>query len=116
MLKKENRLTKNRYFNFIYRKGSKFYAHESYLVVTKTKFLFNKYGFAVSSKIGNAVVRNKVKRRLRSIVRELGKNVKQKVNCIIVARVGIEKLSYKEMKNQVDYLFKKSGIYEPKNN
>ena len=65
MLKKENRLKKNKHFNYIYKKGNTEFEKHINLCFLKTKFKPFKVGFSVSNKIGKSNVRNKVKRRLR---------------------------------------------------
>lgn len=68
------RLGKNRNYRYVYRKGK---SHPSRLVVVyflRGKDL--KIGFSVSSKLGNAVVRNRVRRCLREDVRLLRPRLK----------------------------------------
>ena len=65
MLKKENRLKKNRHFKYIYKHGETKVLNKLSLVYIKTKFKTYKVGFSVSKKVGKSVVRNKIKRRLR---------------------------------------------------
>ena len=45
-----------------------------------------KVGLAVTKKVGHAVVRNKIRRRLREIVRKQLPNLKQNYNIIVVAK------------------------------
>ena len=111
MLSKKNRLKKKKEFNFIYKKGEVFYSKFLSLYVTKTKLNFCKVGFSVSNKIGNSVVRHKVKRKLTEIIRlniaKLPAN-----NYIFVAKNGIENLSYKELLDNVFHVLKKAKIIE----
>ena len=68
MIKRENRLKKNKHFNYIYKNGTSIKLGVLSLVYTKTKFKPFKVGFSVNNKIGKAVVRNKVKRRLKECI------------------------------------------------
>ena len=68
-------------------------------------------GFSVSNKIGKSTVRNKVKRRLREIVRLNFSSIKGTHNLVIIAKDGIEKLSYKELENEVINLLKKANLF-----
>lgn len=61
MLKKENRLTKNRHFQYIYRRGTSTQTRYLTMLHYKTSFKDIKVGFSVSKKIGKSVVRSKVK-------------------------------------------------------
>ena len=63
------RLRKNRQFQYVYRKGKSCACHELVLLHVRSARL--QAGFSVSRKIGNSVVRNRVKRRLREKFRAL---------------------------------------------
>lgn len=67
-----------------------------------------KIGFSVSNKIGKAVVRNLVKRRLRAILRENLCAIKQKGQMVFIAKEGIEKADFKEIEKDVKYLIGKT--------
>ena len=73
------------------------------VVTTKAYLPYSRFGISVSNKIGNAVVRNKIKRRIRYAIcefkKENGKIARK--NYIFVARQGIEKIEYKQLKNSV---------------
>ena len=63
-----------------------------------------KIGFAVSNRIGKAVVRNLVKRRLRAILRENLHLIKVKGQIVFVAKEGIETMEYREIESEVKRL------------
>ena len=62
MLERKHRLTKRKEFNYIFKKGKAFSTKLFVLNYSPTKLPTFKVGFSVSKKIGNAVIRNKVKR------------------------------------------------------
>lgn len=110
MIQKEHRLKKNRHFSYIYKKGlAQFEKHLS-LVYLKTKISPFKVGFSVSNKIGKSHVRNKVKRRLRESFREIMPNVSPDYNYIVVAKNGIENLSFQEIKSELISVLKKANL------
>lgn len=111
MLEKENRLKKRKEFGYIYKKGKTVYSKYLMLVYVSTKLKDIRVGFSISKKIGKAHTRNLIKRRLRAIVFDLLKQNKLKTNnYIFVANVGIDNLSFEELKNQVMYLLTKENL------
>jgi ribonuclease P protein component len=69
-----------------------------------------KIGFSVAKKIGKAYMRNLVKRRLRSIVRDIVPNLPNNYNMVIIAKSGIENISFAEMKRQTYKVFDMTGL------
>jgi len=108
-VKKILRLRKKRDFKRIYNKGKSLATYNLVLFYYPNNCNKNRVGFSVSKKIGNAVVRNKVKRRLREIIR-LKKDLKKGFDIIIIARKPVVKLDYSGMERDLDKLFNKSGI------
>ena len=90
------RLTGNKQFTRIRGQGKS--AANRFLVI---RYLPNgldhsRFGFMVSRRIGNAVVRNRVKRRLREAVRLTP--VKAGWDAVFIARRGTERAGYQELK------------------
>ena len=115
MLSKENRLTKNKYFQYIYRKGTKVHSANITLLYASTKIKPLKVGITVSNKVGDAVTRNKVKRRIRAIIRNYLKNMSDKYNYVIVVRPSVVNLSFDELKKEVRYILKKGNLLNETN-
>ena len=113
MLSSKNRLKKKREFSFIYKKGKGFYSQNLSVYIYKTKYKFCKIGFSIGSKVGNSVVRHKIKRRLSEIVRFYIKNMPIN-NYVFVAKSGIEKVDYFALKNQVENLINKINLDKEK--
>ena len=66
-MQKQYRIRKNKQFRYIYRKGHVNGTHLATLHYVASPRL--QTGFCVSKKVGNAVVRNRVKRRMREYFR-----------------------------------------------
>ncbi len=58
-------LKKNKEFNFVYKKGKPAYTKDLTLVCKQVGKGGVRVGFSVSKKVGKAVLRNKVRRRLK---------------------------------------------------
>ena len=69
MLSRINRVKKTKEFNYIYRKG-KFYSCSYFSVhYVDTKLPNAKIGISISNKVGNSVIRSRLKRVISEIVR-----------------------------------------------
>lgn len=110
MLFRENRL-KSKDFKEI-RKGGRFF-NEQFLSLIKAENNLNqsRFGFVVSQKISKkAVIRNKIKRRLREIIRNNLDKIKKNYNVIFIAKKGIEEKEFKEIKEITEQLLKKARL------
>ena len=101
----DHRLKKNKHFNYIYRKAKRSSSKHMTLFYIQSKFRTYKIGFSVNKKIGKANERNKLKRRLREIVR-VNNLPKAYFNYILMAREGANELSFAELQKEVIGLFK----------
>ncbi len=109
MLKTQFRLKKRKEFNYIYRKGEKFNSENLSLIVIKSKFQNCKIGLSVSNKVGNAVVRNKLKRQFRAILAPFVTKIQYK-NFILVAHPTIIDKDFTEKQNEIIKLLKKGKL------
>lgn len=68
-------------------------------------------GLSVSKKLGNAVTRNRIKRRLRHILHEFLPALSSE-DVVVIARKGVEELNYQEMKSNLLHVLKLATIYQ----
>ncbi len=102
-------IKKKQDFQEIYQNGRKVVGE--YFVII---FLCNsgdlKAGIVVSKKVGKAVLRNKMKRRIRAYFREKNWNLSLKM--IILTRHQSGNITWKQLNHDLDSLFEKLSIYE----
>lgn len=103
-MERRYRLKKNRTFQYVYRKGHSVACRNLVMLLAPGREL--KIGFSVSKKTGNAVTRNRIKRRLRECFRPYLGDVKTGLY-VIVARPSAAEAAFDDLKRDVRYLLKK---------
>ena len=102
----DHRLKKNKQFSYLYKKGNRKNSKFLTLFEVDSKYKCYKIGFSVNKKIGKANIRNKVKRRLKEIVRTNNLCCGYK-NYILLAKIGINELNFDDLKTEVFKVFNK---------
>lgn len=85
-MKVRGTLKKNSDFRRLYAKGKSAVTPYLVLYARPNRLGENRLGYTVSAKLGHAVVRNRVRRRLREIVRLNSPAVRQGYDMVLVAR------------------------------
>lgn len=70
----------------------------------------SRFGFIVSKRIGNAAMRNKVKRRLREAVRS--NQVKAGWDALFIARKGSERANSQDLRQATTSLLRRSSLMD----
>ncbi len=111
-MKKKDVVKSKIVFNDIIQKGTRI-SNKYYVVCfEKSNDNTSKYGIAVGKKVGNAVIRNKVKRQIRNIITNNIKTIQDGFNYIIISKKEILKLSYGEMEKYLMVLLNKGETNE----
>lgn len=105
-------LKSNMEFNRVYSKGKNFWNRNLILYVRKSDSKNTRVGYSITKKVGNAVVRNKVRRRLKEIHRLYTNNIKVGYELIIIPKKNVVDISYKELESAVLHIFKLAGMIE----
>ncbi len=103
-------IKENREFMFLYRKGESYCADCLVIYVRKNKNRGLRLGITATKKIGKAVIRNKVKRRIRESFSANADKLPPCYDIIIVARSKAACSSYAELNSAMRYLFHKAGL------
>lgn len=105
-MKNSESLRKNRQFQFVYKYGRS-YANKYLVMYIKENGLgMNRIGISVSKKVGNSVVRHRVKRLIKESYR-LHENVfNSGLDMVIVARVGASEVGFYEIEKALLHLSK----------
>lgn len=113
-MKKNNIIKSNLEFDRII-KSNRSYKYKDYIIyLERSSNVDFHFGISVGKKIGKAVIRNKIKRQLKSIIDK--NNYENGINCIIIVRKGILKKSFRVMEEELNEGFKKLKIKKEKIN
>jgi ribonuclease P protein component len=104
----ERYLKKNSQFSLVYDEGKSWAGKEVVLKALSNGSSSSKFGFVVSRRVGKAVVRNRVKRRLREITRQTP--VQPGWDVILIARVPAAETEYRSLEKSVRKLLLRAGL------
>ena len=110
-MKKVYRIKKNEDIEIILRKKNS-YGNKNYVIYIAKNLETNHFrlGMSVGKKVGNAVVRNKEKRRIKSVIKCFENNISN-FDIFIVARPNSLNLTYKEKEESILKLLKLSKVW-----
>jgi len=109
-MRRAQRLRRRQEFAEVYRRGRRFHSDLLVLRTLKTNRPLTRFGFAVSRAVGGAVVRNRVKRRLREAARSLP--VAPGWDVVMNARTAAAQASYDELRRTLSGLLAKAKLLE----
>ena len=114
-MKKRFRVKKEKDFNAIFKEGKSFANRKFVIYRLENNEQHFRVGLSVSKKLGNAVTRNLIKRRIRHILIEHKDQLVENVDFVVIARKGVEILDYAEMEKNLLHVLKLSKIYQEGN-
>lgn len=110
-VEKKNRLTKREYFDKVYRHGKSTANHQFVLYYkARPEQETFRLGVSVSKKLGNAVVRNRIRRMLKEIVRLNAARIPGGYDLIIIARKPAAEMDYHDMEKSVLHVLKRASL------
>jgi ribonuclease P protein component len=107
-MNREQRLTKDSEFSPVLRQGKTLVHNLVVLKALPNGLEFDRYGFVVSRKVGKAVVRNKVKRRMREAVRATP--IQPGWDLVFIARDGVGAASYQGIEAAIKGLLHRARL------
>lgn len=104
-------LKRHKEFRYTYRVGRSVGTRLFSLVWAKNRSDSVKVGFSVSKKIGNAVLRNRAKRRLRACITPMLGSIRKGTNLIFIARHDVLDVPFPEMQKQMEDVIRRAGLW-----
>jgi len=111
---KEKRLTHTTEFARVQSEGTKHHGRILMLGVLAPKDEKSfRTGFVTSKRVGKAVVRNRLRRRLREIVRTEQQRLRAGFWCVVIARPAAAQASYRALRDEWLHLAERASILAP---
>lgn len=107
-------LKKDLDFKKVYRKKKTFGNRNFTLYVKNNGLDHSRMGFSINKKVGKAVVRNRIKRQLKSLYRESYKNINPGLDMVLVVKTNVSDLDYKEVQSAFYHILKVSKVRKGK--
>jgi ribonuclease P protein component len=105
------RLAKREDFNKVYRYGKSVANHQFVLYyLPQPKLEHFRLGVSVSKKIGNAVVRNRLRRMMKEIVRLKKEQMTPQFDYILIARKPSAEMDYQAMEKSIFHVIRKASL------
>lgn len=111
-MKRTSSLKRNKEFRHTYRAGKSVGARSMVLIFVPKRQPGALIGFSVGKKLGNAVVRNRTKRRMREAVTPLIPLITRGARLIFIAKQRILDESFADIRSSMHYLLKKAALLE----
>ena len=105
-------LKRNKQFRQVYRKGKSVACRELVLIYAKNRSDMVHVGFSVGKKLGNSVVRNRVKRRLREAFRPNLPLLLPGFDLLVIARDAARDAPFSSLADSLRYLLRKAGLFQ----
>jgi len=103
-------LSKNYEFKRLYNKGKSAASKCVVVYCSRNGSAENRLGITVSAKLGGAVQRNRIRRRLKEVYRINETTLRKGYNIVLVARLRCRYAGWNELESSVLSLFEKMGI------
>jgi len=102
----KQRIKKNAEFQTIFKRGKSVANRQFVVYCLEKEEDYYRVGLSVSKKVGNAVVRNRIKRYIRQTFLEIHDQVHRNMDYIIIARNPAAKLDFHETKKSLEHVLK----------
>jgi ribonuclease P protein component len=109
-MRRQYRLRRNSDFQQVRQNGKTYASPLMVLAFLRNELGYSRFGFVVNKRLGHAVQRNKIKRRMREATRQRLVQIQPGFDLVFIARQPLREASYSEIEQMLDYLLKKTGL------
>lgn len=113
MLEKKNRIRLDKEFDQIFKTGQSFYDRGLGIKSSNNFIKETRVGFLVGLKVSKkAVIRNKIKRRLRELIRAELPLLKKSKDIVIISLPQLVDMNFNEIKKSLKKILQNLTLYE----
>ena len=110
-MKKNFRVKREKDFKEIFQYGTSFANRKFVVYQLENQQNHFRVGLSVSKKLGNAVTRNQIKRRIRHILLNVREHLADNVDFVVIARKGVEELDFHQVEKNLIHVLKIAQVY-----
>ncbi len=109
-MEKKYRLRKNLEFKRVYSARKNYWNRNLTLYVKKNNLEESRFGITITKKIGNAVVRNRIRRRIKEIYRLNFYRIKDGYDLVFIPKKNVQEISYEQLESAMIHILKISHL------
>ncbi|GAA0608412.1 ribonuclease P protein component [Virgibacillus siamensis] len=114
-MKKIFRIKDNKEFQYVFKHGKSFANRQLVIYYIKRQDQDHfRVGLSVGKKIGNAVIRNRIKRYLRQSLHELDDRMLRGYDIVVIARQPTKKMNFHKVKKSLIHVLSKERLLKKK--
>jgi ribonuclease P protein component len=99
-LRPHERIRTKKDFLYLYKKGNRYRGRYFNLIYLSNDLNFSRMAVVVSKKVGSAVERNTIKRRLRTLFRKNKHILRDPLDIILIAKKEINGVSWRSLEDE----------------
>ena len=99
-------------FKKVYKARKNFWNRNLILYIRRNGTKETRIGVSITRKVGNAVVRNKLKRRIKELNSKYIEDIKTGYDIVIIPKKNAVDLSFKDLESALKHIYKLSGVWK----
>lgn len=114
LLQQEYRLKKRKDFRYVYRFGHSV-ANRQFVVYTKKRHneqTVFRLGVSVSRKVGNAVIRNRIRRLVKEATRGWKDLIRSDIDLVVIARRPTATMDYQQIEASLRHVYSRAQCFK----
>lgn len=111
-MRPEERLRRTADFDRLRREGKRFSHRMLSASVLPNELPHNRYGLVVSSRVGKAVQRNRLRRQLREAIRSVQKDLQAGYDVVLVARPALARQPFDHIRRIIEQVLVEAGLLD----